>query len=169
MQKKGDRSHDLALLCWGRVGHLDKDKSHHEMVLVLAKGKVNEHRRKKHAPLTYCWSETWWYCKWNISLIKTTDKFKWTRWNVEIASWANMDILKGENKKRCYIFQTLAWWWYFVPGIKPRVISLLKCVLYHELSLQTLHNSLLRSQVLTAFRTAIIIFINYLRCHLWPP
>lgn len=30
----------------GRVGHLDIDKSHHEMVLVLAQGKVNEHRRK---------------------------------------------------------------------------------------------------------------------------
>jgi hypothetical protein len=43
---------------------------------VLANSKANEPRRKSHAPLTDSWAGTWQHCTWNISLIKTTDKFK---------------------------------------------------------------------------------------------
>lgn len=45
-------------------------------VLVLAEDKVNEYGGKKHPPLTYYWGRTRTVSKWNISLTKTTDKFK---------------------------------------------------------------------------------------------
>lgn len=55
-----------------------KTKAFMKWVLVLAKGKVNEYAGKKH-PLIYYWMRNQQYCKWNISLTKTTDKFKGLR------------------------------------------------------------------------------------------